>query len=68
MVTVTGSFGKSTTTRAVSAVFGLAPHPDITRNAFTWLAAAVLRIRPSQPRAVIEVGIDAPGRWPAMPG
>ncbi len=62
MVTVTGSFGKSTTTRAVSAVFGLAPHPDITRNAFTWLAAAVLRIRPSQPRAVIEVGIDAPGQ------
>lgn len=61
VIAVVGSFGKSTTTRAVSAALGVAIHPRALYNAFTWLASAVLRIRPGQAHAVIEAGIAAPG-------
>lgn len=61
VVAVVGSFGKSTTLRAVSAALGVAIHPRALYNAFTSLASAVLRVRPGQARAVIEAGIAAPG-------
>lgn len=61
VVVVVGSFGKSTTTRAVAAALRLPEHPHMLSNAFTAVALALLRIGRSQPRAVIEAGIAAPG-------
>ena len=62
VVAVVGSFGKSTTTRAVSAVLGVPPHRKMLFNAWSSVAFAILRIRPSQRHAVIEVGIAEPGQ------
>ncbi|MBT4522517.1 MAG: hypothetical protein HOC23_21180 [Halieaceae bacterium] len=61
-IVVVGSFGKSTTTRTVSAALGIAPHPDMVRNYSSYVALALLRVRLSQPWAVIEVGIGGPGQ------
>jgi UDP-N-acetylmuramoyl-tripeptide--D-alanyl-D-alanine ligase len=62
VVAVVGSFGKSTTMRAVAAALG-APQPrSMTANAWTSVAMAVLRIRPAQRHAVIEVGIGGRGQ------
>ncbi len=60
-IVVVGSFGKSTTARAVAAAVGLPVHMGIVQNAYASVAHALLRIRPSQPRAVIEVGVGARG-------
>jgi UDP-N-acetylmuramyl pentapeptide synthase len=65
VIAVVGSFGKSTTTRAVAAALALPVHPKMLANAYTSLAQAVLRVRPGQERAVIEVGISAPGQMAA---
>lgn len=62
VVAVVGSFGKSTTTSAVSAALGLSLHPQFSFNCWAGVAMAVLRIRPSQPFAVIEVGISDVGQ------
>ena len=62
VVAVVGSFGKSTTVGAVSAVLGVRPHAAMLRNAWSAVALAVLRVRPAQRHAVIEVGIAAPGQ------
>ncbi len=62
VVAVVGSFGKSTTASAVSAALGVPPHASMLHNAWSAVALAVLRIRPSQRHAVIEVGIAAPGQ------
>ncbi len=62
VVAVVGSFGKTTTTRAVSAALGVPAHPNMLRNAWSSVALALLRIRPAQRHAVIEVGIAAPGQ------
>ena len=62
VVAVVGSFGKTTTARAVSAALGV---PSLTYddwNAGVALADAILRIRPGAPHAVIEVGIDGKGQ------
>ena len=62
VVAVVGSFGKSTTTRAVAATLA-APQPtSMTANAWTSVAMAILRIRPSQRHAAIEVGIGGRGQ------
>jgi UDP-N-acetylmuramoyl-tripeptide--D-alanyl-D-alanine ligase len=62
VVAVVGSFGKSTTTRAVSAVLEVPPHRTMLFNAWSSVAFAILRIRPFQRHAVIEVGIAEPGQ------
>ncbi|MGH8713345.1 MAG: Mur ligase family protein [Casimicrobiaceae bacterium] len=62
VIAVTGSFGKSTTTRAIAAALDLPLHHAALFNSWQWLAFAVLRIRPGQPRAVIEAGISRPGQ------
>ncbi len=62
VVAVVGSFGKSTTVRAVSAALGSRVHPDFELNAFSSVARAVLRICPHDRHAVIEAGIDQPGQ------
>jgi UDP-N-acetylmuramoyl-tripeptide--D-alanyl-D-alanine ligase len=61
IVAVVGSFGKSTTTRAVAAALAAPGIKSTTANAWTSVAMAILRIRPSQRHAAIEVGIAAPG-------
>jgi UDP-N-acetylmuramyl pentapeptide synthase len=59
---VVGSFGKSTTMRAVTVALGREVHPHALFNALSSLARAVLRIRPGDRYAVIEVGIGVPGQ------
>jgi UDP-N-acetylmuramoyl-tripeptide--D-alanyl-D-alanine ligase len=62
VVAVVGSFGKSTTMRAVTVALGRKVHPRAGFNAKSAVARAVLRIRPPDHHAVIEVGIGAPGQ------
>jgi UDP-N-acetylmuramoyl-tripeptide--D-alanyl-D-alanine ligase len=62
VVAVVGSFGKSTTTRAVAAALGAPGLKSLTGNAWTSVAMAVLRISPSQRHAAIEVGIGGRGQ------
>ena len=62
IVTVVGSFGKSTTTLAVLTALGMDLNPIVNLNARTAVARAVLRIWPWSRHAVIEVGIAAPGQ------
>ncbi len=57
LVAVVGSFGKSSTARAVVTALGGTPHRHIVFNSRSYVALAVLRIRPGQRHAVIEVGI-----------
>jgi len=62
VVSVVGSFGKTTTTQAVIAALGGGTHQELGLNCWSHVAEAVLRIRPSDPCAVLEVGIDGPGQ------
>jgi UDP-N-acetylmuramyl pentapeptide synthase len=61
VVAVVGSFGKTTTTRAVVAALGRRSGRAVGRNHSSYLAAGVLRIRPNDAHAVFEVGIERPG-------
>jgi UDP-N-acetylmuramoyl-tripeptide--D-alanyl-D-alanine ligase len=65
VIAVVGSFGKSTTVRAVLTALSGKIHPDFELNAFSSVARAVLRIRPRDRHAVIEAGIDQPGQMAA---
>ena len=65
IVTVVGSFGKTTTARAVVAALGGQSPPDIQQNAWSFVAHRLLHIRPHQRHAVIEVGIDGRGQMKA---
>jgi len=60
IVAVVGSFGKTTTTRAVSAALGLARDPK-GWNSGAFLAAELLRIRSGARYGVLEVGISRKG-------
>jgi len=62
VVAVIGSFGKSTTMRAVAAGLEAPQARSMTANAWTSVAMAVFRIRPAQRHAVIEVGIGGRGQ------
>lgn len=62
IVAVVGSFGKTTTMRAVTFSLGMQPHRDAYHNAWHWLARSIFRIRPGDRHAVIEVGIDKVGQ------
>jgi UDP-N-acetylmuramyl pentapeptide synthase len=62
VVAVVGSFGKTTTARAITAALGRRAHRRIFRNSYGFLAEAILRIRPGDGHAVIEVGIERRGR------
>ena len=57
VVAVVGSFGKTTTTRAVTQAFGNSPPTWIGWNSGVGVSAALLRIRPWFSHAAIEVGI-----------
>ena len=62
LIAIVGSLGKSTT---AACVCDLLRRPRATRpelNGWSWVALAVLRMRPSQSAHVVEVGIDGPGQ------
>lgn len=63
VVAVSGSVGKTTTMRAVSAALGLPVGASALLNAnnYAALAGSVLRLGPRQRHAVLEVGIERPG-------
>ena len=61
VVVVVGSLGKTTTARATARALGLRPR-GLAANALGYVARAVLRIRPGQRLAVIEVGVNKPGQ------
>jgi len=62
VVAVVGSFGKSTALRAISTALAVPIHPRYGGNSWHDVARAVLRIRPLQPHAVIEAGINGAGQ------
>jgi UDP-N-acetylmuramyl pentapeptide synthase len=61
IVAVVGSFGKTTTTRALQTALGCRMLVNMGANARSSLAEALLRIKPWHRYAVIEVGIDRRG-------
>lgn len=61
VIAIVGSLGKSTTTRAVAAVLGAPMHTAMLLNSWSAVAFALLRIRPWQRHAVVELGIAGPG-------
>lgn len=61
VVAVVGSFGKTTTARAVSAALGLPRDPYRGWNAGAFLAAGLFRIRPGSRHGALEVGVSRKG-------
>jgi UDP-N-acetylmuramoyl-tripeptide--D-alanyl-D-alanine ligase len=66
VVCVVGSFGKTTTTRAVAAALG-EPAPGGAGNARGQVALALLGTRPGRRHAVLEVAIGGPGEMARHP-
>ncbi|MFC1883149.1 Mur ligase family protein [Thermodesulfobacteriota bacterium] len=62
IIAVVGSFGKTTTTRCLLKVFAGRIHKRHEQNAGVSLARNILRIKPWQRYAVIEIGISAIGQ------
>ncbi len=64
VVAVIGSVGKTTTMRTVAAVIGrpVSRPALLNMNSRAGVGRALLGVRPWQPRAVLEVGILAPGQ------
>ncbi|HVS02842.1 MAG TPA: Mur ligase family protein [Thermoanaerobaculia bacterium] len=60
VIAVVGSYGKTTTTRAVAAALGLEPRTNVNYRSF--LAWSLLRVPPWRRLAVLEVGISRPGQ------
>ncbi|HYI21138.1 MAG TPA: Mur ligase family protein [Candidatus Limnocylindrales bacterium] len=64
IVAVVGSVGKTTTMRSLSAVLGrpVSRPALLNMNSHAAIGRALLGVRPWQTRAVLEVGINAPGQ------
>ncbi|MEE8574818.1 MAG: Mur ligase family protein [Thermodesulfobacteriota bacterium] len=62
IVTVVGSYGKTTTTRAISKLLKGDSEKINKRNHLSHVATAVLSLKPSDKYDVIEVGINGPGQ------
>jgi len=62
IIAVVGSFGKTTTTRAVEAALGLPLGKRTGWNAGAFVASGLLRVRPWARYAVLEVGIKRKGQ------
>lgn len=62
VVSVVGSFGKTTTTRALIAALGCRAHQRTGLNCWNHVAEALLRVSPEDSYAVLEIGIDGPGQ------
>jgi UDP-N-acetylmuramoyl-tripeptide--D-alanyl-D-alanine ligase len=65
IVTVVGSFGKTTAARAVAIVLNIPVSSEIERNAFSNVGLALFRVRPWNKHGVIEVGIGRRGHMKA---
>jgi len=66
VVAVTGSYGKSTTMRAVRAALGERVRRQLPGNHKDGLTRAVCLLRPWDVNAVMEIGIDGPGQMRSM--
>jgi hypothetical protein len=62
LVAVVGSYGKTTTTRAIAQVLARPLGPRIELNDKSFIPLALLGTEPGAPHAVIEVGIDHRGQ------
>ncbi len=62
IIAVVGSFGKTTTAQAVSCALGPECRPPALGNNRSYVAEALLRVPPTAPWSVIEVGINGPGQ------
>lgn len=62
LVAVIGSFGKTTTARAVTAALGLPPNPTIEYNSSIGAVRNLNRLRPNHRHGVLEIGISKPGQ------
>ena len=62
LVAVTGSFGKTTATRAIQAALGLPAERHVLWNAGGFLPLALLRTRRGSRAGVLEVGISVRGQ------
>lgn len=62
VIAVVGSLGKSTTARALHAALGRQPYKHSIWAGLSSFLGTVLRIRPFDRHAVIEVGISGPGQ------
>jgi UDP-N-acetylmuramyl pentapeptide synthase len=61
VITVVGSFGKSTTMRAVIAALGSSSAETAYLNSYSMVALNLIASRPKERYAVIEVGINGKG-------
>ncbi len=59
---VVGSYGKTTTARALMAALGLPVNPRVQLNSRAHIPRRVLGMRPGDRAAVLEIGIDGPGQ------
>ncbi len=62
VVAVVGTFGKTTTSRAVRAALGLDPAGHVSGNCWDHVARRVLAARAGDRDVVVEVGISGPGQ------
>ena len=62
VVAVVGSLGKTTTTRALNAVLQIPDRGHSHSNYGSSIAANLLRTRPGDSHAVLEVGVKGPGQ------
>jgi len=62
VVAVVGSFGKTTTARAVVTALGGIPHRYLVLNGRAMVPLAIFRVRPGQRHAVLEVAVTGPGQ------
>jgi UDP-N-acetylmuramoyl-tripeptide--D-alanyl-D-alanine ligase len=58
VVAVVGSYGKTTTARAITTALGKTIHPNLALNSIGRLPLALFRLRPGDGHGVVEVGID----------
>jgi len=61
-IAVVGSMGKTTATQAIRLALDLEGFAQVKPNFGGFLGLEMLRVKPSQPTAVFEVGISGPGQ------